>query len=69
MAQVVTVVASNPGPLPGLLPGMRYLARSDGQGVVDDARAARIMEAVADTPARHVLVVVDADSQRVIPLN
>jgi hypothetical protein len=67
-SQVVTVVAANPGPLPGLLPGMRYLARSDGQGVVEDARAGEIVAAVQATEARHVLVVVDAESYRVVPL-
>jgi hypothetical protein len=66
--RTVTIVCSDPGPLPELIPGLRILRRADGKGVVDQAAAAAIVEAVSATDTAAVLVVVDAGGQVVVPL-
>ncbi|MDP3983939.1 MAG: DUF5671 domain-containing protein, partial [Acidimicrobiia bacterium] len=64
----VTVVAADPGPLPKMVEGMRFLRRSDGVGAVDEERAQAIIAALAQLEARAALVQVNADSFDVIPL-
>jgi hypothetical protein len=64
----VTVVAADPGPLPGMLHKARLLRRTDGVGVVDQARAAEIAAALAKVTTAAAVVVVGADSFDVIPL-
>jgi hypothetical protein len=64
----VTVVAADPGPLPGMLHKARLLRRTDGVGVVDQARAAEIVAALDKVTTAAAVVVVGADSFDVIPL-
>ncbi|HEY7565573.1 MAG TPA: DUF5671 domain-containing protein, partial [Acidimicrobiia bacterium] len=66
--RVITVVATDPGPLPQLLPGMRFLRRTDGQGVVDPEMAARIVESLSGLAAPAALVSVGADDFTVVPI-
>ena len=51
----VTVVATDPGPLPTMIQGMRFLKRGDGIGVVDQKQADEIVSALAsvDDLGRH----------------
>ncbi|HUO45774.1 MAG TPA: DUF5671 domain-containing protein [Acidimicrobiia bacterium] len=65
---IVTLVASDPGPLPNLVEGMRFLRRSDGVGVVTEEQAGAIVGAIASLNSRAALVTVEADSFEVIPL-
>jgi len=64
----VTLVAADPGPLPGMVHKARLLRRTDGDGVVNQEMAAEIVAALAkvDTPA--AIVIVGAESFDVIPL-
>ena len=64
----VTVVAADPGPLPGMVHKARLLRRTDGVGVIDQARAAEIVAALAAVTTAAAVVVVGADSFDVIPL-
>jgi hypothetical protein len=66
--RTVTVVCSDPGTLPELIPGLRILRRADGAGVVDQMSATAIVEAISATDAPAILVVVDADGHLVVPL-
>jgi hypothetical protein len=65
----VTVVAADPGPLPTMIHGMRFLKRGDGIGVVDQTRADEIVAALASISTSAAMVTVDADGFRVIPLS
>jgi hypothetical protein len=64
----VTVVAADPGPLPGMVHKARLLRRTDGVGVVDETRAVEIVAALAKVTTAAAIVVVGADSFDVIPL-
>jgi len=64
----VTVVAADPGPLPGMVHKARLLRRTDGIGVVDHERAAEIVAALARVNTAAAIVVVGSDSFDVIPL-
>jgi Domain of unknown function (DUF5671) len=64
----VTLVASDPGPLPGMLYKARLLRRTDGVGVIDPQRATEIVAALAKINTPAALVIVGADSFDVIPL-
>ena len=64
----MTLVASEPGPLPSLVPGMRFLRRSDGIGAVDQAMAEQIVDALAGISAPAALVTVDGGQFSVIPI-
>jgi hypothetical protein len=64
----VTLVASDPGPLPGLVPGMRFLRRSDGVGTVDQTMAEQIVHALAGLSTPAALVTVDTEQFSVIPI-
>jgi hypothetical protein len=66
--RTVTVVCSDPGPLPDLIPGLRVLKRADGAGVIDQTSAGAIAEAVSATEAAAILVMVDAGGHVVVPL-
>lgn len=66
--KVVTVVASDPGPLPAMIEGMRFLRRADGLGVVSPELATEILTAINDSTGRAVVVTVDSDGYRVVPL-
>ncbi len=64
----VTVICSHPGPLATALPKearLRVHYRTDGLGVIDDAMAAQIVEAVAGRPS---YVWVDQDGFRTAPI-
>ncbi|HKY46759.1 MAG TPA: DUF5671 domain-containing protein [Acidimicrobiia bacterium] len=65
----VTVVAADPGPLPMMIHGMRFLKRGDGVGVVDQSRADEIVAALAAISTSAAMVTVDTDGFRVIPLS
>jgi hypothetical protein len=65
----VTVVAADPGPLPRMIEGMRFLRRSDGIGTVDQQRADQIVAELANVKSSAAVVTVDADSHTVIPVN
>ncbi len=65
----VTVVATDPGPLPSMIEGMRFLHRNDGLGVVDEAQAAAITSALSNLEGGAALVVVNQDSFQAIPLS
>lgn len=64
----VTLVASDPGPLPRLVPGMRFLRRTDGVGVVDPDMAERIVHSLADVSAPAALVTVGPEGFSVVPI-
>lgn len=66
--RVVTLVASDPGPLPGLVPGMRFLRRTDGLGVVDPEMARLIVQSLAGVSAPAALVTVGPDGFSVVPI-
>ncbi|MDQ3501504.1 MAG: hypothetical protein M3488_11175, partial [Actinomycetota bacterium] len=66
--RVVTVAASDPGPLPSMIEGMRFLRRADGVGIVSPEVAPEIVAAINATDGRAVLVTVNADGFTVIPL-
>jgi hypothetical protein len=64
----VTVVAADPGPLPGMVHKARLLHRTDGIGIVDAERATEIVAALAMVKTAAAIVVVGTDSFDVIPL-
>jgi hypothetical protein len=64
----ITLVATDPGPLPKMIEGMRFLRRSDGVGIVDENMAGAIVAALTAAEGRAALVTVDADDFAVIPL-
>lgn len=64
----VTVVATDPGPLPMMIHGMRFLKRGDGIGVVDQSRADEIVASLASVATSAALVTVDADGFLIVPL-
>ena len=66
--KVVTVAASDPGPLPAMIDGMRFLRRADGLGVVTPELATEILTAISDSKGRAVVVTVDGDGFSVVPL-
>ncbi|MGH8958018.1 MAG: DUF5671 domain-containing protein [Acidimicrobiia bacterium] len=66
--RTVTLVASDPGPLPQLIEKMRFLRRTDGVGVVDQARADEIVAALAGLDAPAVIVTVDGAGFQVLPI-
>jgi hypothetical protein len=66
--KVVTVAASDPGPLPSMIEGMRFLRRADGVGIVAPENAADIVAAITAAEGRAVLVTVNADGYTVVPL-
>jgi len=65
----VTIVASDPGPLPSMIQGMRFLKRADGIGIVDQPRADDIVSFLASVTSSAAIVTVDADGYAVIPIN
>ena len=66
--KVVTLVASDPGPLPALIKGMRFLRRADGVGAIGEDTAPEIVAAINASPGRAVLVTVTAEGYSVVPL-
>lgn len=65
----VTVVATDPGPLPTMIQGMRFLKRGDGIGIVDQARADEIVSALASVTTSAAIVTVDGDGYTIVPIN
>lgn len=65
----ITLVATDPGPLPMMIQGMRFLKRGDGIGVVDQSRADEIVSALASVANSAAMVTVDADGFTIVPLN
>jgi hypothetical protein len=65
----VTVVASDPGPLPGMIHGMRFLKRGDGIGIVDQERAEAIVSSLASVTTSAAIVTVDGDGYTIVPIN
>ena len=65
----VTVVAADPGPLPAMIQGMRFLRRADGIGIVDQAWADEIVSGLAALTSAAALVTVDADGYTIVPIN
>lgn len=65
---VVTVVATDPGPLTGMIDKMRFLRRNDGVGVVDHAQAEAIVARLNGLEARAALVTVSEADFSVVPL-
>ncbi|MGH8924352.1 MAG: DUF5671 domain-containing protein [Acidimicrobiia bacterium] len=66
--RTVTLVASDPGPLPQMIEKMRFLRRTDGIGVVDQARADEIVAALAGLEAAAAMVTVDGSGFQVLPI-
>ncbi|HEY3427409.1 MAG TPA: hypothetical protein VGK83_01950, partial [Acidimicrobiia bacterium] len=66
--RTVTLVASDPGPLPQIIEKMRFLRRTDGVGVVDQARADEIVAALAGLDSQAALVTVDESGFQVLPI-
>ncbi|HJU52463.1 MAG TPA: hypothetical protein VJ815_09040 [Acidimicrobiia bacterium] len=66
--RTVTLVASDPGPLPQMIEKMRFLRRVDGIGVVDQARADEIVAALAGLDAPAAMVTVDGSGFQVLPI-
>jgi hypothetical protein len=66
--RTVTLVASDPGPLPQIIEKMRFLRRTDGIGVVDQARADEIVAALAGLDSQAALVTVDESGFQVLPI-
>jgi hypothetical protein len=65
---IVTVVASDPGPLPQMIDGLRFLRRTDGVGTVDQEQALAVTTALSRLESRAALVVVGAEGFEVLPL-
>jgi hypothetical protein len=65
----ITVVATDPGPLPKMIHGMRFLKRGDGIGVVDQSRADEIVSALASVTTSAAMITVDTDGFSIVPLN
>jgi hypothetical protein len=66
--RTVTLVASDPGPLPQMIEKMRFLHRTDGIGVVDQARADEIVAALAGLDSQAAIVTVDESGFQVLPI-
>ena len=66
--RAVTLVASDPGPLPQMIEKMRFLRRVDGVGIVDQARADEIVAALSAVDAPAVMVTVDGSGFQVLPI-
>jgi hypothetical protein len=66
---IVTVVATDPGPLPTMIQGMRFLKRGDGIGIVDQQRADEIVSALASITTSAAIVTVDGDGYTIVPIN
>jgi hypothetical protein len=66
--RVVTLVASDPGPLPQMIEKMRFLRRTDGIGVVDQVRADAIVAALAGLNSQAAMVTVDETGFQVLPI-
>lgn len=64
----VTVVASDPGPLPGMINKVRLLRRTDSVGVVDQEMASEIVAVLSRLDDPAAIVIVGTDSFDVIPL-
>lgn len=64
----VTVVASDPGPLPQMIEAMRFIRRDDELGVVNQGTADRVIAALSALESRAALVLVDQDGFEVIPV-
>ena len=65
----VTVVATDPGPLPTMIQGMRFLKRGDGIGTVDQERADEIVSALASITTSAAIVLVDGNGYTIVPIN
>jgi hypothetical protein len=65
----ITVVATDPGPLPKMIHGMRFLKRGDGIGVVDQSRADEIVSALTSVTTSAAMITVDTDGFSIVPLN
>jgi hypothetical protein len=65
----VTVVATDPGPLPTMIQGMRFLKRGDGIGTVDQERAEAIVLALASISTSAAIVLVDGNGYTIVPIN
>lgn len=66
--RTVTLVASDPGPLPQMIEKMRFLRRVDGIGVVDQARADEIVAALGRLDSPAAMVTVDGSGFQVLPI-
>ncbi|HJU82081.1 MAG TPA: hypothetical protein VJ796_10070 [Acidimicrobiia bacterium] len=66
--RTVTLVASDPGPLPQMIEKMRFLRRVDGIGVVDQARADEIVAALSRLDSPAAMVTVDGSGFQVLPI-
>ncbi|MGH8927383.1 MAG: hypothetical protein ACRDWH_03460, partial [Acidimicrobiia bacterium] len=66
--RMVTVVAFDPGPLPSMIQGMRFLRRSDGIGTVDQARAEEIVSVLDGVASTSALVTVGEGGFEVVPI-
>jgi hypothetical protein len=66
--RTVTLVASDPGPLPQMIEKMRFLRRLDGIGVVDQARADEIVAALGRLDSPAAMVTVDGSGFQVLPI-
>ena len=65
----VTVVATDPGPLPTMIHGMRFLRRGDGIGIVDQQQAEEIVSALASVTTPAAIVTVDGEGYTIVPIN
>jgi hypothetical protein len=65
----VTVVATDPGPLPTMIPGMRFLRRGDGIGIVDQQRANEIVSALASITTPAAIITVDGEGYTIVPIH
>jgi hypothetical protein len=65
----ITLVATDPGPLPMMIHGMRFLKRGDGIGVVDQSRADEIVSALASVATSAAMVTVDVEGFTIVPLS
>jgi hypothetical protein len=64
----VTLIASDPGPLPQMIEAMRFIRRDDDVGVVDQATADRVIAVLSGLKSRAAVVTVDQDGFEVIPV-
>lgn len=65
----VTVVATDPGPLPTMIHGMRFLRRGDGIGIVDQQEAEEIVSALASVTTSAAIVMVNGEGHTIVPVN
>ena len=64
----VTLIASDPGPLPQMIEAMRFIRRDDEVGVVDQATADRVVAVLSGLKSRAAVVTVDEKGFEVIPV-